>query len=155
MEIPIFKEKVLPVYEMEHYLDGQTTEGKQFKLILESVKEFEALPKVEEMASILEYETKAIDYAFRLAINTLHNINIEPNYLDIANAVAEVEPVLYSTYSNDNIAIAKFFILQKVLEEIRTINEIKQAVRELNFNYNLFERNLIESIQELKGDLEK
>lgn len=148
MKIPIFKEKVLPVYEMEHYLDGMTEEGKQFKLILESVKRFEALPKVEEMASILEYEEKAIDYAFRLAINTLHTIEIEPNYLDIANAVTKTEP--YSTFKNDNIALAKYFILEKVLEELKLISEIKQAVKELNFNYNLFERNLVESIDQLR-----
>lgn len=148
MEIPIFKEKVVPVYEMEHHLDGMTTEGKQLKLILESVKNFEALPKVEEMASLLDYEAKAIDYAFRLAINTLHNIDFEANYLDIANAVVKVNP--YSTYKNDNIALAKYLVLEKVLEEIKTINEIKEAVRELNFSYNLYERNIIESIDQLR-----
>jgi len=152
MKIPTFKEKVLPVYEMEHHLDGMTTEGKQFKLILESIKEYEIYLKAEEMASILDYEVKAIDYAFRLGINTLHTIEIEPNYLDIANAVVKVNP--YSTFKDDNIALAKYFILEKVLEEIKIINEIKEAVREMNFNYNQFERelngNIVKSIDQFR-----
>lgn len=149
MEIPIFKEKVLPVCEMEFYLDGMTTEGKQLKIILESVKDFETIPSVEEMASLLEYEAKATDYAFRLAINTLSNINFENNYLDIANAVAKINP--YSTFKNDNIAIAKYLILEKVLEEIKIINQIKENVREFNFNYNKFHRDLIQSLEKFKN----
>lgn len=150
MKIPVFKEKTVPVYEMEHYINNETSvEGIQLKHILTSIKEFEAVPRVEEMASLLEYEEKAIDYAFRLAINTLHNINFEPNYLDIANAVLKVEP--YSTYKNDNIALAKYLILEQVLEEIKIVMAIKQAVQELNFKLDN-NIDLINAIKELKED---
>ena len=80
MEIPTFKEKVVPVHEMEQYLTGRTTEGKQLKLILESIKEYKLLPKFEDMVLLLDYEVKAIDYAFKLAINTLNNKDFEKNY---------------------------------------------------------------------------
>lgn len=146
MEIPTFKEKEVPVYFMEDFLNSEdSTEGKQFKLILESVREFETLPTLTEMASILDYEEKALDYAFRLAINTLHNTGFEKDLTDIYNATIKFNP-----YDKDNIAQGKYLILESTLKELEIIKDIKQAVKELNFNYNLYERNLIQAIDNLR-----
>lgn len=146
MDIPTFKEKEVPVYFMEDYLNSEdSTEGKQFKLILESVKDYEALPTLTEMASILEYEQKALDYAFRLAINTLHNIEIEKDLTVIYNATINFNP-----YDKGDITHGKYLVLETVLKELKTIKEIKQAVKELNFQYNLYERNITEAIDQLR-----
>ena len=71
MIIPEFKEKTFPVYEMDFYINEEPSdEAKQFNKILKSIKDYELIPKVSEMTAILEYEEKALNYAFKLSIET-------------------------------------------------------------------------------------
>ena len=149
MEIPTFTEKKVPVNFMEDYINNETTqEGTKFKIILSCINEFEILPSLTEMASILEYEAKALSYAFELAISILHTHDFEKDYTEIYNAVNEVEP--YSTYKNDGIALSKYLILEGVLEELNIIKMIKEAVSEINFNYNLVDREIIQLLECIK-----
>ena len=92
MIIPKFEEKTIAVYEMEFVINEEASEEeKQFKRVLAAIKDFERLPTVEEITAILEYEQKALDYGFKLAINTLDKRGFEKNYIDLFNAVNDVE----------------------------------------------------------------
>ena len=145
MIIPKFEEKTIAVYEMEVVINEEASEEeKQFKRVLAAIKDFERLPTVEEITAILEYEQKALDYGFKLAINTLDKRGFEKNYIDLFNAVNDVE--FYSKALKQNILYIKYCTLQKTLGEIKVISDIKDAVRELTFRYNNYDRELLQAI---------
>lgn len=145
MIIPKFEEKTIAVYEMEFVINEEASEEeKQFKRVLAAIKDFERLPTVEEITAILEYEQKALDYGFKLAINTLDKRGFEKNYIDLFNAVNDVE--FYSKALKQNILYIKYCTLQKTLGEIKVISDIKDAVRELTFRYNNYDRELLQAI---------
>jgi len=145
MIIPKFEEKTIAVYEMEFLINEEASEEeKQFKRVLAAIKDFERLPTVEEITAILEYEQKALDYGFKLAINTLDKRGFEKNYIDLFNAVNDVE--FYSKALKQNILYIKYCTLQKTLGEIKVISDIKDAVRELTFRYNNYDRELLQAI---------
>ena len=88
MIIPKFTERTIPVLEIERNINEETSEeGKQFIRIRETVKDFERMPTGEEMTAILEYESKALDYCYILALNTLDKRGFEKDVTDIYNAV--------------------------------------------------------------------
>ena len=149
MIIPKFEEKTIAVYEMEFVINEEASEEeKQFKRVLAAIKDFERLPTVEEITAILEYEQKALDYGFKLAINTLDKRGFEKNYIDLFNAVNDVE--FYSKALKQNILYIKYCTLQKTLGEIKVISDIKDAVRELTFRYNNYDRELLQAITDSK-----
>lgn len=151
MIIPEFNEKTFPVYEMERYINEEPSdEEKQFNKILESVKRFELIPRVSEMTAILEYEEKALNYAFKLSIETLDKRGFENDLTDISNAVNDEE--FYKKALNNDILFVKYCTLQKVIGEILVIREIKEAVRELIFNMNNNERQILHAITSLKTE---
>ena len=151
MIIPTFEEKTLAVYDMEYYINEETSnEAKQFKRILESVKYFELIPTVEEMTAILEYEEKALNYSFKLAINTLDKRGFEKDLTDIYNAVNNEK--VYSKALKNDILFAKYCTLQKTLGELFVIRDIKNAVREVIFNCGTNEREILKAVTDLKNE---
>ena len=149
MIIPKFEEKTIAIYEMEFVINEEASEEeKQFKRILAAIKDFERLPTVEEITAILEYESKALDYGFKLAINTLDKRGFENNYIDIYNAVNDKE--FYSKALKQDILYIKYCTLQKTLGEIKIISDIKNAIRELTFRYNNYDRELLQAITDSK-----
>ena len=129
MEIPIFKEKTLPVMEMEHHLEGLTTEGKQFNNILTAIKDYETIPSVMEMASILEYEEQALNYSWLLSFE-VSDKHLEKDISVLSNFVYVHNP--FKDYPTDNIRQAKYYVLCQVIEELKLIHNIKEAVDRLN-----------------------
>ena len=151
MDIPIFKPKTLPVLLIEENINEEASEEeKQFKLIHDSIKEFECLPTVEEMAAILDYERKALNYAYELAIYTLDNRSFEREFVSIYNAVNDSD--FYSIALKNEIVYIKYCALQKVLGEINVIHKIKDDLREINFNYNYHRHQTLQAIQGLKPE---
>ena len=149
MIIPIFKERNIPIYEMEYYINEEPSdETKQFNKILESVKEFELMPNVEEMTAILEYKEKALDYCYKLAINTLDKRGFEKDVTEIYNAVNDSK--IYSKALKNEITFAKYCTLQKVLGEIFVIGSIQQEVRKLIFKINNTDAEILKAITDLK-----
>ena len=152
MIIPVFKPKTLPVYFIEEEINEEASEEeKQFKLIQQSIKNFECLPTVEEMTAILEYEQKALDYGFKLAIQTLDKPNVEREFASIYNAV-NCDSEFYKHALNNEIVYIKYCTLQKILGEIKVINEIKTDLDEINFNYNYNRTQTLQAIQDLKPE---
>lgn len=149
MIIPKFEEKTIAIYEMEFEINEEASEEeKQFKRILAAIKDFQRLPTVEEITAILEYESKALDYGFKLAINTLDKRGFEKNYIDIYNAVNDVD--FYPKALKEQILYIKYCTLQKTLGELSVIWDIKEAVRELTFRYNNYDRELLQAITDSK-----
>ena len=148
MIIPKFTERTIPVLEIERHINEETSEeGNQFKRILQTITEFEKLPTVEEMTAILEYESKALDYCYILAINTLDKRGFEKDATDIYNAVND--EAFYKYALKNDLIFAKYCTLQKILEEIFLIRSIKQGARELTFRYNKFDRELLQALQDI------
>ena len=148
MNVPTFKERTIPIYYIETYINEEASEeAKQFNRIRESIKEFESLPTVEEMTAILEYEENALDYCYKLAINTLDKRGFDKEFVDIYNAVNDSG--FYKTALNNDIIYIKYCTLQKVLGELKIIDSIKQDVRQLNFNFNNYERQVLQTLQDL------
>lgn len=151
MAIPIFKEKTIPIYEMESYINEEPSEeAKQFERILSSIRDFDLIPKVEEMTAILEYEQQALDYCFRLAVNTLNKRGFEKSLFEITQAVNGEN--VYSECLKNDISFAKYCTLQKVLGELFIIHKIKNAVREVIFDMGDIERATLEAIKDLKTE---
>lgn len=151
MIIPTFKERTVPIFEMEYYINEEPSdEEKQFKRILKTVKEFELLPKVEELTAILEYEQKALDYCYKLAINTLSKRGFEKDITDIYNAINNKEA--YSQALKNEITFAKYCTLQKILGELIVIGSIQHEVRKLIFNINNTDSEILKAITDLKTE---
>lgn len=151
MNVPTFNAKTLPIYYIEEHINEEhSKEAKQFNRIRESIKEFECLPRVEEMTAILEYEEKALDYCYKLAINTLNKRGFEKEFVDIYKAVNDGE--FYKNALKNDIIYIKYCTLQKVLDELKIIDSIKQDVRQLNFNYNNHDRQVLQTLQDINNE---
>ena len=136
---------------METQINEEPSENaKQFERIRQTIREFEILPTVEEMTAILEYERNALDYCFKLAINTLSKRGFDKHYIDIYNAVNDSD--FYSTALKNDILFVKYCTLQKVLGELDVIGSIKDDVKEMNFNYNNHDRQVLQTLQDLTSE---
>lgn len=148
MIIPKFKERAIPVYFMEDYINEEPTEEeKQFKRIHKSIKEVERLPTVEEMTAILEYEETALDYCFKLAINTFESRNFEKNYTDLYNATISAD--FYKKALPNGILYTKYCTLRKILAELNVIRSIKNDVKKITFNYNQYDKEVLSGLKKL------
>ena len=153
MIIPIFEEPTFAVYDMEFYINEEPTEKeKQFKRILESIKQFERLPTLADMTAILEYEEKAVDYIYKLALTTLKNRDFEKDFADIYRAVNKAD--VYSEALKDGFMFIKYCALQNILNEITVIWDIKTFIRELAFKYNYYDREILQAITDSKSGIE-
>jgi len=136
---------------MEYHINEEPSEEeKQFKRILKAIKEFELLPKVEELTAILEYKENALDYCYRLAINTISKRGFEKDVADIYNAVNNEE--VYSQALKNEITFAKYCTLQKILGELIIIGSIQHEVRKLVFNINNTDSEILKAITDLKTE---
>ena len=151
MIIPLFEEKTIPILYMDEYINEEPSEeARQFKRILKTVKEFERLPTVSEMTAILEYHETALNYCYKLAINTLDERGFEKDVTEIYNAVNNDK--FYSVALKNDITFAKYCTLQKILNELLIIGSIQHEVRKLNFIMSNTDAEIIKAISDLKTE---
>ena len=151
MIIPKFKERTLPVFDMERYINEEASdEEKQLKRILEAITELDHFPTVAEMTALLEYESQALDYCFNLAITTLDKRGFEKDLTDIHKAVNNEN--FYNKCLKHDILFAKYCTLQQVLNEMLVIRSIKDKVREIAFKYNYYDREMLQAVTSLKNE---
>lgn len=146
--IPKFKDKTVPVYEMESYLNSSTEEAKQFKRILTAVKEYRLFLRVEELASLLEYKEKAELEVYSILVNIGRMPKTDYDYYSLKEEFNSIKE--YETYKERPVEELKYYAVKQIIEELDLIEAILIESSNLNYmpesvivaNLNDFQENL-------------
>lgn len=149
MFIPEFKEKTVPVYEMESYLNDSSEEAKTFKRILTAVKELKIYLSVEEVALLLEYKEKTELEVYSILVTLGKVTRTDYDYYSLKADFEAIEE--YKAFKDYPIDQMKYYAVKQLMEELFLIQSI--LVECSNLNYNSVPVT-VENIYNLKENLE-
>lgn len=149
MFIPEFKEKTVPVYEMESYLNDSSEEAKTFKRILTAVRELKIYLSVEEVALLLEYKEKTELEVYSILVTLGKVTRTDYDYYSLKADFEAIEE--YKAFKDYPIDQMKYYAVKQLMEELFLIQSI--LVECSNLNYNSVPVT-VENIYNLKENLE-
>lgn len=150
MIIPEFKTKTIPVYDMDYYLNMPTEEAKTFKGILIAIKDYKLFLKATEVASLLDYEEKALKEVFSILVEMGLMPDVDYDYYSLKEEFNSINE--YEAFKEAPVKEIKYYAVKQLIEELDLIHSI---LIELKNNLSDFETVYIANIHDLKKGLEE
>ena len=149
MFIPEFKEKTVPVYEMESYLNDSSEEAKSLKKILTAVKEFRIFLRAEELAFLLDYKEKTELEVYSILVTLGKVTRTDYDYYSLKRDFEAIEE--FRTFKPNSVEEIKYYAVKQLVEELTIIESILVEAENLN---NLPESVIVANVHDLQEKLD-
>ena len=120
MEIPTFKEKIIPVKEMAEYLDGKSENYKYFENLHNAVKIYGASLIAENIASLVDYLDK-VEWEIYLIMESM-GVNLNGERCD--SLIQKFYTIDLDDFKDFPVAIVQYYAVKQLVEEYNKIKEL-------------------------------